>query len=439
MIKAPESYNQCMDRLYSGDTGKIIKEFTFQVTEDCPLRCTYCYQPVKLKHYMDFETAKKAVDLLFSQALDPDFMFSYEKTLGVVFEFIGGEPLLAIDVIKQIIDYIEFKLLSLNSPWLYFHKYSFSSNGVLYFDQKFQELIRTHGDLISVAITVDGNKELHDSCRVFPDGSGSYDLAIKAALDQKERFGNTATKITIAPDNVDKLSGAVLNMFNLGFTYVFANCCFEEGWELKHATIFYYELKKIADFILKNRYEEIYGTSLFNEDFFIPYSESVDDDTNWCGGTGQMLSMDYQGKFYPCIRYMPNSLLDERPPLTVGTIDTGIYKTQEDKNTLDSLLSITRTSQSPDKCNVCRVARGCAWCSGYNYQKFGTANKRATYICEMHKARALANLYFWSLYSKISSVPIKFKNYLTDEIALSIIAIDEWTMLKKLWEDVTNG
>ena len=37
-------------------------------------------------------------------------------------------------------------------------------------------------------------------------------------------------------------------------------------------------------------------------------------------------------------------------------------------------------------------------CSAYNFQEFGTVDKRATYICVMHKARALANVYFWNKY-----------------------------------------
>lgn len=37
------------------------------------------------------------------------------------------------------------------------------------------------------------------------------------------------------------------------------------------------------------------------------------------------------------------------------------------------------------------------WCTAYNYQIFGTPNKRATFICPMHKARVLANEYYWHL------------------------------------------
>jgi hypothetical protein len=60
------------------------------------------------------------------------------------------------------------------------------------------------------------------------------------------------------------------------------------------------------------------------------------------------------------------------------------------------------------------VAKGCGWCSAYNYEEFGTINKRTTYICIMHKARVLANNYYWNkLYKKLNIKKYKL-NYLKD-------------------------
>ena len=54
-----------------------------------------------------------------------------------------------------------------------------SSNGILYFEPEVQKFIDKHSTHLSMSISIDGNKELHDSCRVLPDGSGSYDIAMK--------------------------------------------------------------------------------------------------------------------------------------------------------------------------------------------------------------------------------------------------------------------
>lgn len=61
--------------------------------------------------------------------------------------------------------------------------FSICSNGVLYRDEKVQAFLRKWANRLSFSVTIDGNKELHDSCRVFPDGSPSYDIAVDAASD----------------------------------------------------------------------------------------------------------------------------------------------------------------------------------------------------------------------------------------------------------------
>ena len=47
--------------------GRNIKEITFQVTEDCCMRCSYCYQHNKTHHKMTFETAKIFIDKMLNK------------------------------------------------------------------------------------------------------------------------------------------------------------------------------------------------------------------------------------------------------------------------------------------------------------------------------------------------------------------------------------
>jgi radical SAM protein with 4Fe4S-binding SPASM domain len=159
---------------------------------------------------------------------------------------------------------------------------------------------------------------------------------------------------------------------------------------------------------------------------------SPENNHNWCGGTGSMLALDYKGNFYPCLRYMETSLGTDQPPLIIGNVWDGIASKQCEKDCLDCLKTITRRSQSTDECFNCPIGAGCAWCSGYNYQVFGTPNKRATYICIMHKARALANVYYWNKWYKKTGQNKLFVNNVPDEWALEIIDQDELNMLKEL-------
>lgn len=429
-----EEYANYIERLfpqhYDGEIveKRLARTITFQVTDGCNLQCTYCYQINKHHHFMDFETAKEFINILLD---DKNPYINTKNSPGIIIEFIGGEPFLAIDLIDKITDYFVSEMIQREHPWATRFMISICSNGVLYFDSKVQDYIKKNNMWLSFSISIDGNKKLHDTCRVFPDGSGSYDLAVKAAQHYmhtyRQRIGS---KMTLSPDNVPYTCDAVKNLISLGYDQIFLNCAYEKGWEEHHATILYYQLKKLADYLLdKNLEDEIY-ISIFEND--IGVRMLPDDNDNWCGGNGNMIAVDYKGDIFPCLRYMESSLGEDVPPLIIGTVKDGIMTTPEQTECVKCMKCVTRRSQSTDECFNCPIAKGCGWCSAYNYQEFGTLDHRATYICEMHKARVMANCYFWnSCYIK-NHKNNAFRLNIPDKWALKIIDSDELNMLKEL-------
>ena len=142
--------------------------------------------------------------------------------------------------------------------------------------------------------------------------------------------------------------------------------------------------------------------------------DPIHENLNWCGGAGDMLAFDPDGIAYPCIRYMESSLGDSAKPIIIGDVN-GLLQTEEQKHWNDCLNCMTRCSQSTEECINCPVASGCAWCSGWNYQQFGELNKRSTNICWMHKARVLANYYYWNKYYYKYNIEKGFVLNLTQE------------------------
>ena len=132
------------------------KNFTFQVTEDCNLKCTYCYQINKSCHAMNFETAKKYCDMILSGTAPYIMEDDGTYPQGAVFEFIGGEPLLQVDLISQICDYLITEMIRLNHPWLLRSRFSISSNGTLYFTPKVQKFIKQFSPWLSFAVSFSG-------------------------------------------------------------------------------------------------------------------------------------------------------------------------------------------------------------------------------------------------------------------------------------------
>lgn len=429
ILEYGEYIRQLYPEIFKDLPVEAIKTITFQITEDCCLQCSYCYQIHNKNFNMTFETIKPFLDKLLNNKFENITTFN---TKGIVWEFIGGEPFLQIDLISQITDYLFENMALLNHPWALYSRISISSNGLLYFNEKVQEFLVKYDNILSLGISIDGNKELHDSCRIDLNGHGSYDRAIAAVRHYKIHYGKMPTiKMTFAPANISYLYEAYLSVIQEGYIGLMGNCVYEEGWTEKDATILYQELKKVADYIIDNDlYNKIY-ISFFEEDFFKPLPESQND--NWCGGVGcHMLAIDYKGDFYHCIRYMNSSLQDEQEPLVIGNIEYGIGQLPQHKKNWESTLNITRRSQSTDECFYCPIGAGCSWCSAYNYQKTGSVNKRVTYICIMHKARALANVYYWNkLFNKLN-MENRFKNYLPDSESLKIISKEELDLLKAL-------
>ena len=157
-----------------------------------------------------------------------------------------------------------------------------------------------------------------------------------------------------------------------------------------------------------------------------------EDNHNWCGGTGAMIAIDWQGNIYPCIRYKPKVLWDVVIPYIIGTVKVGINSTEQQFERVDCLSCITRRSQSTDECFNCPIASGCGWCSGYCYEKYGTADKRTTFTCDLHKARALALTYMWNKYYRKIHSKDTYPMDIPDDWALQIIDKDELKMIKSL-------
>ena len=423
-----EDFMQQMQRFYP--STKRIVNITFQVTDGCNLRCSYCYQINKATHIMTWEVAKQFCDYLFSTSLTE---YTNDIVDGLVVEFIGGEPFLAIDLIEKITDYMITTMVNLQHPWLEKTKFSICSNGTLYFDPKVQNYLKKYNKFLSLAITLDGNKTLHDSCRVFPDGSGSYDKVIKAIMHAQENYHQAVgTKLTLAPANIMYTFEAVKNFIELGFTEISLNCVYEKGWELKHAKILYQQLILLANYILENNLYNSLVIRMFDENIGCSLYEQ--DDINWCGGNGQMLACDWKGDLYPCIRFMESSLGTQVPPIKIGDIYKGIGYTKQYQDVINQLHAVTRSSQSTKECFYCPIASGCSWCTAYNYQSTGSFNKRATYICIMHKARVLANVYYWNMIYLLENEPKVYRNWVPAEWAIPIIGEDEWNQLQVIEE-----
>ena len=372
--------------------GKLVDSFnegnyqsiTFCVTEECNLRCKYCYMIHKNSfRRMSLDVAKQAVDYFLAQPVEMD---------AVAWEFIGGEPLLEIDMINDLCNYIKREMFRLDHPWFKKYMFSFSSNGLLFNSEAVQDYIKRNKNHISFGITIDGTKEKHDLQRVFPNGQGSYESIIENVKLWMRQFPGASTKVTFASDDLKYLKESVIHLWNLGLKGIPANVVFEDVWKDGDELIFEEQLRELADYILDNELWWDYSVRFFDPTIGIPLGHN-DLQTNFCG-SGRMTAIDCDGKFYPCIRFLDFCLPSKNiHPITKGNIHQGI-----DNSVVDTFKKLTIELVSDDECKSCPIAYGCFACAGNNYcyTESNTIFKRTKFHCAMYKAQVKVNDYFWN-------------------------------------------
>lgn len=355
----------------------------FIVTEDCNLRCKYCYVCHKKSgKVLSFETAKKFVDYFFSGKIT--------HMPAVILDFIGGEPFLETKLIDRIVDYFKIRAFLSESDWAWNYRISITTNGVNYDSPEVQRFIAKNKDKISIGMTVDGTKRKHDMQRVFPDGSGSYDIIAKNIPLYLSQFA-PSTKVTFAHSDISLLKESILHLWNLGITEISANVVNEDVWEPGDDIIFEEQLKSLADDIIDNKLYTKYSVSLFSSHLGKPLDEEHLQNT--VCGAGVMLGVGPNGKIYPCMRYKDYSIESDKPELSVGDVDTGID--------FDKVLRFRLAScriQLDDECLDCDIAIGCSFCQGQSYDAADSPTnfQRAKFTCNMHKARVRANRYYFN-------------------------------------------
>lgn len=381
----------------------MTKNITFIVTKDCQLACKYCYLVGKNSNErMTWEVAKQAIDYILSN--ENEF-----REESVVWDFIGGEPFLEIELIDKICDYLKKEMYKREHHWFNSYRFSFSTNGINYDSKLVQDFIHKNKNHLSIGITIDGTERKHDMNRIWKPTNndskkinsqlkerGSYKDVIRNIPLWLEQFPGGATKVTISSPDIPYIYESVLHLYEIGIEEVNINCVFEDVWKKGDDLLFEDQLIKLADTIIDNGYYRTHTCSFFMESIGKPL-DPINENQNWCGA-GKMLAIDASGQFYPCTRFAGYSLRSKEP-IIIGNIRDGI-----NKNLLRPFLTLDRMTQSSKECNECEIASGCAWCQGENYDAADTPTiyQRSTAICMMHKAHVRANNYYWNkLYRKL--------------------------------------
>lgn len=157
---------------YQPGEKDITKALCLHLAHDCNLRCRYCFAGQGdfggPRGLMPLTTGQQALDMLFARS---------GQRRQVEVDFFGGEPLLNLGVLRELVDYGRKQAAALGKEI----KFTVTTNALL--------LTPAVGDYLnqeqlSVVLSLDGRPRVHDRMRPYPGGGGSY----RQVLDHAARF-----------------------------------------------------------------------------------------------------------------------------------------------------------------------------------------------------------------------------------------------------------
>lgn len=189
-----------------------IIRFIISNTNACNLACRYCYNRFTenrdaFSDYfsLDKEQIKRAMELLSEMSGEYD---------ELELLFIGGEPLLRFDLIREAAE-LRMTMAELKEKYV---RIFLITNATLLNDEIYQFCSENN---IHIKISLDGNRELHDRSRVFPNGGGSYDAALSRLPGYFTEYSHPCKAVTATVDtSVTELLPVVEHFTALGFNQI---------------------------------------------------------------------------------------------------------------------------------------------------------------------------------------------------------------------------
>jgi uncharacterized protein len=176
-----------------------LQTLVLNVTNQCNLSCTYCYEYGEDKivdtengaqpKFMSEETARASVDFMLREARD-------NPTAHMT--FFGGETLMNFPVLKSTMAYARRRAAEVGKQV----DFSLTTNATLLRPEIIEYLA---DERVGVTISIDGPEEIQDKFRVFKNGMGSYDVAapkIKALLE-RHRSRPIGARVTLTRQTLD--------------------------------------------------------------------------------------------------------------------------------------------------------------------------------------------------------------------------------------------
>ena len=202
------------------------------LTENCNLRCDYCFVEGKNpENAMSWETAKRAVDFLVAESRG-------SEDLSIM--FMGGEPFLKFDVMRQAVEYAEEQAAEHGKKL----NFSTTTNGTL-FTEEMLAFCRDHR--ISFLLSLDGDPETHDRHRKTISGRGSSQMILDRLPLMRQYQPYLGARMTVQKDLVQDICRNFEWLVDLGMNHFIIGPATGIDWSDEELQVYEEQMKCVVD------------------------------------------------------------------------------------------------------------------------------------------------------------------------------------------------
>lgn len=340
------------------DDNGYIKALTLMIVQECNLRCTYCYGDggeYSDKGKMEREIAIKSVDFLIENSIDKKLLIA----------FLGGEPLMNFQLIREVIEYCKEKEKEIDKTF----GFTMTTNGTIMNDEIERFLRENH---VSVQISIDGKRDIQDKNRHYSKGSGSYDIVINKTKNMRED-NLLSARATITNINLDLVENFE-HLENMGFKSIPmapAHNLLSDNDYKKLINESQKLIKLLEELIKKGNYKKASKIRIYWNGL-----SKIHNATNRnlpCGVGRNTYTVDINGDLYPCHRFVANK------EYKIGDIKKGVEKRTEFLREIDI--------SNHEQCERCWAKNLCVGsCPNENLVETGSTQISSTRNCEFVKS-----------------------------------------------------
>lgn len=339
-------------------------DLTLSLTHNCNLACSYCYAGGKKRRSITWKTAKQGLDFAFS-------FYADKMQLG----FFGGEPFMEWELLQKATLHAE-KLAKKKKITL---KKTVTTNGSMITQDKAEWLLNNG---FFPAISIDGNKAMHDITRPTKGGKSSFDRCIKGLDIVHEVFpaGGYEVIVVIDPSNIQHLTESVRFLADDKDIFRIAiNPNFYIDWTDSQLKQWEKSFKEIGDFYIKS-YRNCKPVAInFIDNKIITRLKDGYEKCDRCGFGEKEIAIAPSGRLYPCERLVSD---DSHEEMCIGNVFDG-FDIEKRKAILEKRGNINR------ECGDCAFKSRCMnWCCCINYATTGEIDKTDGIVC-FHERTAI--------------------------------------------------